>query len=70
MTDLVRDLDETGLLARFVPLLPQGSATLVGPGDDAAVVAAPDGRYVVSTDVLVEDFHFRRRWSKIGRAHV
>ncbi len=63
MTDLVRDLDETGLLARFVPLLPQGSATLVGPGDDAAVVAAPDGRYVVSTDVLVEDFHFRRRWS-------
>ncbi len=26
-------------------------------------MAAPDGRYVVSTDVLVEDRHFRRRWS-------
>ncbi|MCL1871240.1 MAG: thiamine-phosphate kinase [Promicromonosporaceae bacterium] len=63
MTDLVRDLDETALLARIFPLLPAGEATLVGPGDDAAVVAAPDGRYVVSTDVLVEDFHFRRRWS-------
>lgn len=63
MTLLVRDLDETALLARIVPLLPQGHATLVGPGDDAAVVAAPDGRYVVSTDVLVEDYHFRRRWS-------
>ncbi|QAY71569.1 thiamine-phosphate kinase [Xylanimonas protaetiae] len=63
MTLRVRDLDESGLLARFVPLLPTGAATLVGPGDDAAVVAAPDGRYVVSTDVLVQDFHFRRHWS-------
>ncbi|ACZ31301.1 thiamine-monophosphate kinase [Xylanimonas cellulosilytica DSM 15894] len=63
MTLRVRDLDESGLLARIVPLLPTGAATLVGPGDDAAVVAAPDGRYVVSTDVLVEDFHFRHRWS-------
>ncbi len=63
MTLRVRDLDESGLLARFVPLLPGGAATIVGPGDDAAVVAAPDGRYVVSTDVLVEDLHFRRRWS-------
>ncbi|QAY62103.1 thiamine-phosphate kinase [Xylanimonas allomyrinae] len=63
MTERVRDLDETALLARIFPLLPPGAATLVGPGDDAAVVAAPDGRYVVSTDVLVEDRHFRRRWS-------
>lgn len=57
------DLDEDALLASFVPLLPPGSRTLVGVGDDAAVVAAPDGRYVVSTDVLVEDRHFRRGWS-------
>ncbi len=61
--ELVRDLDETELLARIFPLLPAGDATEVGPGDDAAVVRAPDGRYVVSTDVLVEDRHFRRRWS-------
>lgn len=60
---LVRDLSETALLARVFPLLPAGSATLLGPGDDAAVVAAPDGRFVVTTDVLVEDRHFRRRWS-------
>ncbi|WP_245885904.1 thiamine-phosphate kinase [Xylanimonas oleitrophica] len=63
MTELVRDLDETALLARIFPLLPPGAATLLGPGDDAAVVAAPDGRVVVSTDMLVEDRHFRRRWS-------
>ncbi len=59
----VRDLDEAALLALFVPLLPRGRRTLVGTGDDAAVVTAPDGRVVISTDVLVEDHHFRLRWS-------
>ncbi|SEE27017.1 thiamine-phosphate kinase [Ruania alba] len=59
----VRDLTEEELLARIIPRLPQGPATVLGPGDDAAVVAAPDGRFVVTTDVLVEDRHFRRAWS-------
>ncbi len=58
---LVGDLDEQGLLDRVVPLLPREA--LVGPGDDAAVVAAPDGRVVVTTDVLVEHRDFRRDWS-------
>ena len=31
----------------------------VGPGDDAAVL---DGGWVVSTDLSVEDVHFRRAW--------
>lgn len=38
----------------------------LGPGDDAAVVAAPDGRVVVSTDLLVQDRHFRLDWSTGG----
>ncbi|UFU07830.1 thiamine-phosphate kinase [Ruania halotolerans] len=59
----VRELTEEELLERIVPRLPRGSATLLGPGDDAAVVAAPDGRFVVTTDVLVEERHFRRAWS-------
>lgn len=58
----VAETGEEGLLAQIVPLLPTGSSTLLGPGDDAAVLATPDGRVVVSTDVLVEDQHFRLGW--------
>ncbi|QGQ18927.1 thiamine-phosphate kinase [Cellulomonas sp. JZ18] len=59
----VRDLAEQDLLDRIFPHLPVGSRTLVPPGDDAAVVAAADGRVVITCDVLVEDVHFRRAWS-------
>ncbi|MFV4914164.1 AIR synthase related protein, partial [Microbacterium lacticum] len=59
----VGDLGERALLARIFAALSGSSRALVGPGDDAAVLAAPDGRVVVSTDTLVHGPDFRLAWS-------
>src|ERR1700727_401216 len=63
-------LGEFGLIAALSGWLPPDSRTLVGIGDDAAVLAAPDGRVVASTDFLLEGRHSRRDWSSgadVGR---
>jgi thiamine-monophosphate kinase len=57
------DLGEFGLVEALAEVFEQGDQVLLGPGDDAAVVAFPDGRVVVSTDLHVDTRHFRRDWA-------
>ncbi|MBF4462012.1 MULTISPECIES: thiamine-phosphate kinase [unclassified Rathayibacter] len=61
------ELSEGEVLARVLARLGGGGAeTLLGPGDDAAVLAAPDGRFVVTTDMMVHGPDFRLAWSTPG----
>ena len=59
----IGELSEGEVLRRILRRLGEASSALVGPGDDAAVLAAPDGRVVVTTDTLVHGPDFRLAWS-------
>ncbi|MGH3096726.1 MAG: thiamine-phosphate kinase [Streptosporangiales bacterium] len=66
----IGELGEFGLIARVTSGYAQGNQVELGPGDDAAVLRANGGLYVVSTDMYIERLHFRRDWSTaydIGR---
>ncbi|OBI88248.1 thiamine-phosphate kinase [Mycobacterium sp. 1245805.9] len=66
-------LGEFAVIDRLVSGRRQPDAVLLGPGDDAALVSAGDGRSLVSTDVLVQDRHFRLDWSTphdVGRKAI
>ena len=74
--DLIRDLlvranatGRTDLLGE--PYVSEGGGVWLGAGDDAAVVDG--GRLVLSSDLTVEDVHFRRTWvtfSEVGERAV
>jgi thiamine-monophosphate kinase len=61
----VADLGEHALLARILARLPRPTAAvIVGPGDDAAVLApGRNERLVVTTDAVVEGVHFSCAYS-------
>ncbi|KAA9110793.1 thiamine-phosphate kinase [Microbacterium rhizomatis] len=58
----VGELSEGTILRRILDRVGP-SAAVVGPGDDAAVLAVPDGRVVATTDTLVHGPDFRLAWS-------
>lgn len=59
----VGELSEGQILRGILDRLPPSTAP-VGPGDDAAVLAVPDGRVVATTDTLVHGPDFRLAWSQ------
>ena len=69
----LRQLGEFAVIDRLVRGRRQPDAIVHGPGDDAAIVTARDGRVVMSTDMLVAERHFRLDWSTphdVGRKAI
>ncbi len=59
----VGEIGEFGLIEALQPRLKSTAAVEVPSGDDAAVLRLGADRLVVSTDMLVQDRHFRVEWS-------
>lgn len=57
------DLSEGEILRAILMRTVPASHALIGPGDDAAVVMAPSGSVVATTDTLVHGPDFRLAWS-------
>lgn len=67
------DVGEFAVIDALVRGRRQPPSVTLGPGDDAAVISFADGRTAVSTDMLVENRHFRLDWSTphdVGRKAI
>lgn len=59
MATEISSLGEFGLIDRLTKELPLGNtSSVVGVGDDAAVLQYPDTKVLVTTDLLLENVHF------------
>jgi thiamine-monophosphate kinase len=59
----VAELGENESLKRTVSRLNSSEYAVVGSGDDSAVINSADGRFVVTTDTMIEGHDFRLDWS-------
>lgn len=60
---LSNSLEEFSLIARLVAKLPRSQRTILGPGDDCAILAPSRVAEVVTMDSMVEGVHFRVEWT-------
>ena len=69
--DNLADLGEFGFISRIAAMTRTGTGVVTGIGDDAAVTAlSPGMQLLTSTDMLLEDIHFRHSWHdpyRLGR---
>jgi len=69
--DNLSNLGEFGFISRIASSVQTGTGVITGIGDDAAVTAVTPGmQLLTSTDMLLEDIHFRRSWHdpyRLGR---
>lgn len=63
MPKTVRELGEAGVIDLVQRTFPEHPRSLVGIGDDAAVLPPGKKPWVVTTDTQVEGTHFHRRWT-------
>ena len=56
-------LGENEALKRTISRLKKSENTIVGSGDDAAVVKTSNDRFVVTTDTMIEGNDFKTEWS-------
>ncbi|MFI5396118.1 MAG: thiamine-phosphate kinase [Candidatus Binatia bacterium] len=58
----IADVGEFGFLSQLLPRLPGGTGTIVGPGQDCAVIRNGTRRWLFTVDALVEGVHFEPGW--------
>jgi thiamine-monophosphate kinase len=60
---LSNSLEEFSLIARLAAKLTRSRRTILGPGDDCAILAPSRAQQIITVDSMVEGVHFRVEWT-------